>query len=89
MFLYWTGNGNEYCIQPNIHFWWGALRPFIQFKNGQLYTEDCIGKFQTSNHFILTLLPMEGFHRDEKVSVPVHVFAPSGTREESRHTVKL
>ena len=46
MFLYWTGNGNEYCIEPKSDRWWGAQRPFIQFKNGQLYSEDCIGKFK-------------------------------------------
>ena len=46
MFLYWTGNGNEFCVEPRSDHWWGAQRPFIQFKNGQLYSEDCIGKLK-------------------------------------------
>ena len=48
MFLYWVGTGNQFCIEPNGGSWWGLERTKIQFKNGQMLSEDCIGKFKMS-----------------------------------------
>ena len=48
IFLYWAGTGNQFCIEPNGGSWWGLERTKIQFKNGQMLSEDCIGKFKMS-----------------------------------------
>ena len=49
LFLYWTGTGSQFCIEPNgSSSWWGPERKKIQFKDGQMLSEDCIGKFKMS-----------------------------------------
>ena len=43
MFHFWYTINAQVCV-TNRNDWWGMQRQKIQFKNGQVVSQDCIGK---------------------------------------------
>ena len=64
LFLYWTGTGNQFCIEPNgSSSWWGPQRKDVQFNIfGQMLSKDCIGKFGIGRVMLINRL-----HRDKDI----------------------
>ena len=43
VFHFWYSTGSQICLPKNPG-WWGQQRRKIQFKNGQMHSQECIGK---------------------------------------------
>ena len=53
MFQYSTHYSKTFCIEPKYvdsDSSWGESHTEIQFRNGQIYMGDCIGKFSIINY---------------------------------------